>query len=249
MKALITGASSGIGREIAKELSRRGYDLILAARSEEKLLKTKEALQTSATVHTCDLTDTHACFELFEKYPDVDLLVNCAGCGVFGEFTKTDLLRELDMISLNVVALHVLTKLYLKEFCKRNCGKILNVASSAAFFSGPHFSSYYASKAYVLHLSEALSHETRGTGVTVSCFCPGPVKTDFGTEDGIKSGRGAISAEKAAKSALSGVEKGKSIIFPDFKTRLLVLSSRILPRKLLLKIVAKEQMKKLSKER
>ena len=245
MKALITGASSGIGEAISRELSCRGYHVILIARREDLLLNVKNSLSGPCEIFSCDITLGDNAFRIFQKYPDIDLLVNCAGCGVFGEFTKTDIQRELDMISLNVASLHVLTKLYFKSFCQRNSGKILNVASSAAFFSGPFFSSYYASKAYVLHLSEALSYECKGSGVCVSVFCPGPVKTEFGKKDGISDGRGAISPERAALAAINGVMKGKRIIFPDLKTQLLVFFSRFLPREILLKIVKKEQMKKM----
>ncbi len=249
MKALITGASSGIGRAIATELSRRGYETVLVARREGQLTELSLTLKTASYVCPCDLTDSNAAYSVFEKYPDVDLVVNCAGCGVHGAFVDTDLEREIEMINLNITCLHILTKLYLKSFVQRGYGKILNVASSAAFFSGPYFSSYYASKAYVLSLSEAVSHELENTGVTVSVFCPGPVDTDFGKRDGVSCGRGAISAESVARSAVRGLEKGKRIIFPNMQTRLLVLFSRFASRKLLLRIVGREQKRKQTKRK
>ncbi len=240
----MTGASSGIGRAIAKELAKRGYELIIVARREELLSELAREVSNSCQVQVSDLTSEDGVGALFEKHSDIDLLVNCAGCGVFGAFDKTDLDRELDMLYVNIISLHTLTKLYLKRFLEKGEGKILNVASSAAFFSGPFFSSYYASKAYVMRLSRAVAHEVRKTGVIVSCFCPGPVDTDFGKQDGISCGRGAISAEKAALRAVEGLERGKKIIFPDLKTKLLVFVSRFIPDSILLRIVEREQKKK-----
>ena len=244
MKALITGASSGIGREICKYLSRLGYECILVARREELLLKLVDELEAPSFAEACDITLDGECERLFEKYSDADLLVNCAGCGVFGNFCDTDLEREKNMLRLNILSLHILTKLYLRTFVNRGRGRILNIGSSAGFFSGPLFSSYYASKAYVLHLSEAISWENRKKGVSLSVFCPGPVATDFGKADGITDGRGAISAELAAKKAIDGALKGKRIIYPDLKTRALVVFSKFAPRRLLLKIVEKQQLNK-----
>jgi len=244
LKALITGASSGIGRETAKYLSRLGWECVLVARREDNLRALSNELEKKSQVEVSDITLDGECERIFEKYPDVDLVVNCAGCGVFGAFSETDLEREKKMLSLNIVSLHILTKLYLKTFLEKGSGRILNIGSSAGFFSGPLFSSYYASKAYVLHLSEAVAWETRKKGVGVSVFCPGPVKTEFGKLDGISDGRGAISAELAAKRAVDGALRGKRIIYPVLKTRALVLSSRLLPRKLLLKIVEKQQANK-----
>lgn len=244
MKALITGASSGIGREIAIYLSEKGWETVLVARRGDRLEQLSQCLKTASYIECCDITEMGACQSLFEKHPDIDMLVNSAGCGVFGEFSKTSLEREEKMIELNITALHILTKLYLKAFLNKNKGIILNIASSAGFFSGPFFSSYYASKAYVLHLTDAISYEVRKTGVSVSVFCPGPVKTEFGSADGIKDGKGAISPRCAAVSAVEGALRGKRIIFPDAKTRALVFFSRFMPRKILMKIVAKQQLKK-----
>lgn len=243
MKALITGASSGIGRDIARYLSSLGWETVLVARREDRLKALSRELDGSA-FEVCDLTAEGECERLFEKHSDIDLLVNSAGCGVFGEFCKTDLERERQMLSLNITALHILTKLYAKAFVKRGEGRILNISSSAGFFSGPLFSSYYASKAYVLHLSEAISYELRKSGVTVSVFCPGPVSTEFGLADGISDGKGAISSKLASKRAVDGALKGKRIIYPNFQTCLLVFASRFLLRKFLLKIVEKQQAKK-----
>lgn len=247
MKALITGASSGIGREIARVLSEKGWETVLVARRGDRLEELSRTLKTKSYIESCDITEKCECERLLEKYPDIDMLVNSAGSGVYGEFSKTDLEREREMIELNVTALHILTKLYLKIFLEKNSGTILNIASSAGFFSGPYFSSYYASKSYVLHLSEAISYEVRNTGVCVSVLCTGPVATEFGKRDGIADGRGALTPEFTARRAVEGALKGKRIIFPDFKTRALIFFSRFIPRRILLKIVAKEQLKKAGK--
>lgn len=247
MKALITGASSGIGWEIAKILSAKGYECVLAARRTDKLSELSQQLQGKSCVEECDLARPDSARDIFEKHSDAEFIVNCAGVGVFGDFSETELEREREMLEVNVISLHILTKLYLEAFLKKDRGIILNVASSAAFFSGPYFSSYYATKAYVLHLTEAVSYECRKTGVRVCTFCPGPVKTEFGKTDAISDGRGAISAEFAARKAVLGALQGKRIIYPNFSTRALVFFSRFLPRTLLLKIVANQQLKKAQK--
>lgn len=246
MKAIITGASAGIGKEIAIFLSQKGYDTVLVGRDPERLKETAGRINTFAVVEPVDLTDTDSVIGLFERHKDADTLVNCAGVGVFGEFDRTDLKRELDMIKVNISALHILTKLYYKEFVKKGRGNILNVASSAAFFVGPAYSSYYASKAYVHRLSLALSIESHrcSYGVNVSLFCPGPVKTDFGKRDGITDGKGAITPELAAKKAVEGMLRGKKIVYPNFSTKLLVCASKLLPEALTSKIVYKQQLKK-----
>ncbi len=148
MKALITGATSGIGKAIAQELSRRGVSLILTGRNENALLQMQETLPVHTEIIALDLAENQAPFTLYEfcKNKHVDILVNNAGFGVFGEFTETALQEELELLQVNVRALHILTKLFLRDFKKRNFGRILNVASSAGFLTGPLFSSYYASK-------------------------------------------------------------------------------------------------------
>ena len=181
MKALITGASSGIGRDIAINLSKKGYDLILVARDLEKLNEVKSKLHTNVEVVSMDVSNAENCKELHEKYQNIDILVNNAGFGDCGYFTKTSLDKELKMIDTNIVAYHVLTKLYLQDMKQKNSGKILNVASIAGFMPGPLMATYYSTKSYVVRLSEAIREELRRekSNVQISILCPGPVNTNF----------------------------------------------------------------------
>ena len=159
MKALVTGASSGLGREMARILSIMGYDIIAVARRKDRLEELAAELDTNIEIVVADVTDIDQCKKLAERANDVDVLINNAGFGVFGDLCSTDLDRELKMIDTNIKALHTMTKLFVKEFKKRNSGYILNVASLASFFPGPLFGAYYASKSYVLRLTQALSEE------------------------------------------------------------------------------------------
>lgn len=246
MKAVITGAGRGIGREIALILSGRGYDVVLVSRSLNELSSLSAEIKTKSYIEVADLSIPENVIGLFSRHTDAEIIVNCAGVGVFGEFDKTDLAREIRMIDLNVTALHVLTKLYYREFIKRGRGYILNVSSSAAFFVGPLYSSYYATKAYVHRLTRALSFESRKNkyGVNITLFCPGPVDTTFGKADEIKSGIGAITPRIAAKRAVDAMFKGREVAYSNFKTRLLVYSSKLIPEKILTSIVYKQQVNK-----
>lgn len=243
MKAVITGASSGIGEEFARQLNKKGYTVVLAARRLDRLEKLKSEL-SDAEVFCCDLARAFECRALFEAHKDADLLVNNAGFGVFGEFSETDLDRELSMLDVNVRALHILTKLYLAEFLKRDSGTILNVASTAAFFPGPVFSSYYASKAYVYRLSEAIFEELkrRKSNVKISVLCPGPVRTEFNDVAGVKFGIGSVSAEYAARIALKNL--GKRVIVPGFGIKCTRVLSKLVPDRLSAKITYRLQKAK-----
>lgn len=171
MKALITGASSGIGRDIAKVLDKKGYELVLVARDEEKLKEVAKSLK-NAEIISIDLSTEENCRNLYEQVSNIDLLVNNAGFGDCGDFTKTSLETELAMIKTNVIAYHILTKLYLIDFKKKNRGKILNVASIAGFMPGPLMSTYYATKSYVVRLSESIREELKQekSNVKISIF-------------------------------------------------------------------------------
>ena len=241
MKALITGATSGIGKAIAQELSRRGVSLILTGRNENALLQMQETLPVHTEIIALDLAENQAPFTLYEfcKNKPVDILVNNAGFGVFGEFTETALQEELELLQVNVRALHILTKLFLRDFKKRNFGRILNVASSAGFLTGPLFSSYYASKNYVVRLSLAIAEELRRekSRVTISILCPGPVDTGFNDRAGVQFRVKALTPEAVAKEAVFGLLTGKLLIIPGMMMRVGVAASKLVPEKLLSRIL------------
>lgn len=244
-KALVTGASSGIGTEIAKILSEKGYDVILVARREDRLSALQETLKTKSEVFVCDLSGMEELERLTKAFPDIDILVNNAGLGVYGEFTDTDFRQENLMIDVNIRALHFLMKKYIPIMAEKG-GKILNVASSAAFCSGPLLSSYYASKAYVLRLSNGVREELRRSGIPVSItvFCPGPVETEFGEVSGSNLGTGIITAEFAAKKAVEGMLKGKKIIVPTLTMKFTRFLAKILPDSLLVRFMYNIQQSK-----
>lgn len=244
-KALITGASSGIGAEIARSLSEKGFETVLVARSEDALKRLASSLKTKSEVAAADLSDIESVKKLTRDYPDIDILVNNAGFGVYGEFDKTDFDREKEMIDVNVIALHFLMKAYLPRM-KEHGGKILNVASSAAFFPGPLLSSYYASKAYVLRLSNAVREELRRekVPVTISVLCPGPVETQFGKASGSNLGKKAVSARLVAEVAVSGMLAGKKTIVPTLTIKATRILSKLLPEALSVRTIYKIQAAK-----
>ena len=248
MKALITGASSGIGADIAKVLSEMGYDLILVARRKTRLNKVKSELKTNVEIINMDISSTFNCMELYNqvKEEDIEILVNCAGFGVFGEFTTTSLDKELDMIDTNIKGLHILTKLFLQDFTKRNRGYILNVASSAAFQPGPLMASYYASKAYVLRLSESIYGELREikSNVGISVLCPGPVDTEFNKVAKVNFAVKAMDSRSVAEYAIKQMFKKKLLIIPGAKMKLCYYGMKFVPKKVLLRVDYKIQTKK-----
>lgn len=237
MKVLITGASSGIGRDMARYLSSKGAELILVSRNTQKLEQLKKSLKTRAEIIPCNLADENEVFELYNKCrsKNIDFLINNAGYGLFGEFDKTDLRDELDMINVNIKALHILTKLFLRDFRKRDHGRILNVASSAGFMTGPLMSSYYASKNYVVRLTLAIREELRraGSNVKISAFCPGPVDTNFNNRAGVVFSVKSITSEYAAKYAIDKCFSGKAVIVPTLEMKLGIIGSKLVPDELL----------------
>ena len=239
MKALITGASSGIGREIARELSNLGYDLILVARRRNRLEQLAKELKTGVEIIDMDISSTYNCTKLYNqvKKENIDILVNNAGFGLYGKFDSTKLDSELDMIDLNIKTVHTLTKLFLKDFKAQNKGYILNVASVAAFLPGPLMSTYYATKAYVLNLTMAISEELRRdhSDVYVGCLCPGPVKTEFNKIAKIKKDLQSMDSTYVAKYAVVKMLKKKKIIIPGIMTKVGVDFAKLLPIKLKLK--------------
>lgn len=250
MKALITGASSGIGKEIARCLASRGYDLFLVARNTQKLCDLRDELcaKVNVRVITLDLSREQDSLDLYEhtKYEKIDFLVNNAGFGVYGKFTDVPLERELQLIHTNVCAVHILTKLYLKDMVERNSGYILNVGSAAGFLAGPTFSSYYASKNYVVRLTQAIHEELRRDkiNVGVSVLCPGPVQTNFNNVADVKFCIRGLTPELVAKYAVEKTLKGKMIITPGFEMKATAFFRHFAPEPLLTRISYNVQMKK-----
>lgn len=246
MLALVTGASSGIGRDIALVLADKGYDLILVSRRADKMEKIKHKVKTNCRTVTCDLSVKDNSIKLCEWLikENIDVVINCAGFGVFGNFAETDLDREISMINTNITALHILTKFFLKKFVNENKGYILNVASAAAFAPGPTFSSYYASKAYVLRLTQAIGEEIRKTGVYIGALCPGPVDTEFNEVANVGFGFKGMTSQYVAKYAVDKMFKKKTVIIPGTKFKVLVFLSNFISDKIAAKITAKFQKKK-----
>lgn len=248
MKALITGASSGIGKDMARYLSSLGYDLILVARRKTYLESLKKELSTNVKIIPYDLAVQDNLDNLWNevKDEDIDLLVNNAGFGLFGEFDKTDLDREFEMIDVNIKALHYLTKNFLIKFKKEDKGRILNVASSAGFMAGPKLSTYYASKNYVLRLSEAIYEELKvaKSNVHISCLCSGPVDTEFNKVAHGEFHTKSLTSEYVAKYAINLTLKNKLYIIPSFRMKAAIFLTRLVPRKLLLKITYQIQDRK-----
>lgn len=248
MKALITGASSGIGADMARVLSSQGHDLILVARDKKKLEELKEELTTDVKIISLDLSSTFNCMKLYNKVKkeNIDILINNAGFGVFGEFVDTNLEKELDMVDLNIKAVHTLTKVFLQDFKTRNSGYILNVASSAAFSPGPLMSTYYATKAYVLRLTQGIYEELRRekSNVSVSCLCPGPVNTNFNNVAGVTFSVKALESNVVAEYAIKKMFKRKLVIIPGLLMKLNYIFNRFVPVKILLKIAYNIQRSK-----
>lgn len=240
MKILITGASSGIGRDMARLLHQMGHELYLVARREEMLIRLKADLDNKPHIIVLDLADEGNCFRLYESLKDegIDVLINNAGFGVFGRFSETSLNRELEMIDVNIRALHILTKKFLEDFEKRNSGYILNVSSSASFLPGPLMSGYYATKAYVQRLTLAIYEELRrkGSRVYIGALCPGPVDTEFNRTAGVSFNLKSLPSEAVASYGIKKMFARKLLIVPGLTIRLGVFFQRFVPLKLLLKI-------------
>ncbi len=248
MKAMITGASSGIGREMAIYLGELGYDLILVARQKDKLEELQSELKTKVKLIIADLSLEQKVKEVYvlTKQEKIDLLINNAGFGVFGVFDQTDLKEELNMIDVNIKAVHMLTKFFLKDMEERNHGTILNVASSAAFYPGPLMASYYASKSYVYRLSLALQEELRRkkSKVQLSVLCPGPIETNFQKRAGVKFQVKPLSSFKVARYTIDQMRKGKKVIIPGISMKIAKFFSHFISDTLLAKIAYHMQKKK-----
>ncbi len=248
MKALITGASSGIGYNMAKYLNSMGYSLVLVARDKEKLQKIQKELSGEVKIVVADLSNESKLKELYVlcKNDNIDILINNAGFGLFGEFTETDLNKELEMIDVNIKAVHILTKLFLKDMKKRNKGYILNVSSAASFQAGPLMATYYATKSYVTKLTLAIYEELRRdkSNVHISCLCPGPVNTNFNNVANVQFSMKSLSSEYVARYAINKMFQNKLIIIPGIKMKFTIFFNRLVSNKLAIKIVYKVQKKK-----
>ena len=252
MKALVTGASSGIGKEIAYYLASLGIDLIIVARNKENLEKIKKDVNVNVKIITMDLKIKENVFKLYDmvKSDNIDILINNAGFGLFGTFDETDLNRELEMIDLNVTTYHILTKLFLFDFLKKDSGYILNVCSSAGFMAGPRLSTYYATKNYITKLTLAINEELRQkkSNVSISALCPGPVNTNFNKVAHGEFAINEISPKYVARLGIDKMFKKKMLIVPTFKMKLTLFLTRFAPLKLQLAITYHIQGKKSGKK-
>ncbi len=247
MKALITGASSGIGRDMARYLSSLGYDLVIVARRQSLLEELKKDLKTNVEIECMDVSNEENCKNLFMKYPDIDILINNAGFGKFGEFLYTDINEEINMINTNIVAVQVLTKLYLQKMQNKNKGHILNVASIAGLLpGGPLMSTYYATKSYIVSLTRSIAKELeiKKSDVKVHVLCPGPVNTNFNNVANVRFSLRGLSSEYVAKYTIDKMLKNKKVIIPGFSIKALAFFSKISPTGIVLYLTYKRQKAK-----
>lgn len=240
MKALITGASSGIGYNIARYLSSIGYELIIVARRKDCLENLKKDCTTKVEIIVLDLSIEDNVYKLYSlvKNKKIDILVNNAGIGNFGKFECTSINQDISMINLNITALHILTKLFLIDMKKRNSGYILNVGSLAGFCPGPLMSTYYATKSYVVRLTQSISYELKKekSKVKISVLCPGPVNTSFNDTLGISFGKFALNSNYVAKYAIDKCLKGKVVIVPGIINKFVRIFNKLIPDIVIMKI-------------
>lgn len=250
--AVITGASSGIGTEFARRLAKEGYPLVLVARRRERLEELAKSLQTDCIVITADLSDMEECKRVMRELDskEIEVFINNAGFGYCGEILNIETQTELDMIDLNVKAMHLLAKLALERMVEKEKGYVLNVASSAGLLpAGPYMSAYYATKAYVTSFTRGVAEELRRkhSHVYIGCLCPGPVDTEFNKVANVEFALKGISAYECANYAVTQMFRKKVTIVPAFHMKALVILSRFLPTKLYVRIAAKQQRKKIYK--
>ena len=237
--ALITGASSGLGYEFAKLFAKAGYNLILVARRTDRLETIQAELSQNTAISikiiTIDLAEPNAAQQLVQKIQSeaIHVLINNAGFGNFDSFVNIDLIQDYRLLQLNIIALTELTKLCLPNMLQQNEGKILNVASIAAFQPGPYMATYFASKAYVLSFSQALAHELKDSGITVTCLCPGPTETEFHFHAKMESSTffqaNMMSAKKVAEIGYHAMMKGQWVIIPGIINKILIFATRLVP--------------------
>lgn len=248
MKAVITGASSGLGADMARVLIEEGYEVVLVARRKTRLEKLQKELGDKASYIVMDISSTYNCMELYNnlKKEDIGILINCAGFGLYGDFTDSNMDKELDMIDLNIKSVHTLTKLFLKDFVKKDRGYILNVASMAGFMPGPGMATYYASKSYVLSFTEAIYEELKkvGSSVSISCLCPGPVDTNFNKVAKVEFSFKGMNSMDVAKYAIKNMFNERLVIIPSFEMKIFHILVKILPVKFVMKFVYNFQKSK-----
>ena len=252
MKVLITGASSGIGKDMARVMAKKADELVLVARNLEKLEEIKKELEKDAKIEIIskDLSIEENCKEIHNQVQNVDILINNAGFGDCGNFTKTSLEKDINMIKTNIIAYHILTKLYLTDMREKNSGKILNVASIAGFMPGPLMATYYATKNYVVRLSEAIREELKKehSKVQISILCPGPVETNFNKVANVDFHLREANSMDVAKYAIRKLEKGKFYIVPGIDVKIARFGAKILPANIISKFAYMAQKRKLGGE-
>ncbi|HXV15013.1 MAG TPA: SDR family oxidoreductase [Candidatus Krumholzibacteria bacterium] len=252
--ALVTGASMGLGAEFARLLASEGYDLVVTARSADRLGALKKEIEglhgVGVRVVVHDLADPRAPVAIYDDVRaaglEIDVLVNNAGFGMYGLFHQSDLQTELDMIQVNIAAVVHLTKLFARDMVARKRGRILNVASTAGFQPGPLQSVYYASKAFVLSFTEAIANELRGTGVTATALCPGPTPTEFQKRAHVGKVRGLrlmmrINPDVVVRAGYAGMMKGKAVVVPGALNNVMAFTVRFFPRRMVTAVVRRIQ--------
>ncbi|MBR4356376.1 MAG: SDR family oxidoreductase [Butyrivibrio sp.] len=247
--AFITGATSGLGAEFARRYAKEGYRLILTGRRTQRLSALKEELGTECLIITADVSDEAKCKELLNDIADeeIDVFINNAGFGTAGSFLETSLEKEISMVKVNDIAMHILFKGMLAKMHKQGHGTILNVASSAGLFpAGPYMSTYYASKAYVTSLTKGVAHELKeiGSSVYVACLCPGPVDTEFNANADVTFSLKGITAERCVDECLKGMRRKKTVIIPTLRMKAATFGARLLPESFVIMMTAGQQKKK-----
>lgn len=251
--AMITGASSGIGLEFAKQLADKGYNLVLVARRKERLEKIADKMKKKGIkclIVTADLSDLKECRRLIKETENlpVKIFINNAGFGACGPFKDTDVERELEMVDVNVKAMHLLMKLMIERMEKENRGYILNVVSSAGLLpAGPYMATYYATKAYMASLTRAVAEELRQSGskIYVGALCPGPVNTEFNDIAKVEFALPGITPKQCVSYAIKQMKKHKTVIVPKLYMKASTTLGRFIPQKVLIKIIAHQQKKKI----
>lgn len=248
MKALITGAGSGLGKDMAIYLMEKGYEIIAVGKEEDKLKELKENYPKVIKYIAMDLTIEENCYKLYEetKNEDIDILVNNAGFGYVGKFIDEPIERAINMAKLNSIAVHILFSLFLQDMVKKNKGKILNVSSISGFMPGPNMATYFATKSYIYRLTQSVQQELKdiNSKVTVSVVCPSPTHTGFDAVANLKFKMPYMTSEFVAKKSINGLLKGKRVILPGFYSKATKVLSKIVPDRIVGKVVGSVPQKR-----